>query len=318
MSKLDEKALGRRLQAARLDAGLTQQGLCQKADLSYSTLTKIERGAIKSPSIFTVQSIAEALGVTLDELIGHSNAPAGAKEHHRSESGVSFVYFDVNGCLVRFYQRAFARLAENSGRTADTVETIFWHYNDQVCRGDMSLAEFNVTLAQKLGLNTLDWVAYYLEAIEPMPEMSELVIWASQHYGVGLLTNIMPGIIDTLRSRGIIPDVKYDSIIDSSVAHAIKPEAKIYELATERAGCPPDEILLADDSRTNLMAADKLGWHVLWFDDYRAEESAARIRSALEPAKQTPLSGPEPVAATSLSPAVNPVGFNAQSVHNLR
>jgi transcriptional regulator with XRE-family HTH domain len=42
-----EQALGKRLQDARRAAGLTQQELCQKADLSYSTLAKIERGAIR-------------------------------------------------------------------------------------------------------------------------------------------------------------------------------------------------------------------------------------------------------------------------------
>ena len=45
---MNEKGLGHRLQQARQAAGLTQQALCQKAGLSYSTLTKIERGAIKS------------------------------------------------------------------------------------------------------------------------------------------------------------------------------------------------------------------------------------------------------------------------------
>jgi transcriptional regulator with XRE-family HTH domain len=50
-----EKALGKRLQEARQKAGLTQQQMCHKAGLSYSTLAKIERGAIKAPSIFTVR-----------------------------------------------------------------------------------------------------------------------------------------------------------------------------------------------------------------------------------------------------------------------
>jgi transcriptional regulator with XRE-family HTH domain len=69
---MDEKGLGHRLQLARKSAGLTQQSLCQIANLSYSTLAKIERGAIKAPSIFTIQSIADALHIRLDELIGRS------------------------------------------------------------------------------------------------------------------------------------------------------------------------------------------------------------------------------------------------------
>jgi hypothetical protein len=32
------------------------------------------------------------------------------------------------------------------------------------------------------------------------------------------------------------------------------------------------------------MAAEHVGWHVLWFDDSHPEESIARIRETLEPA----------------------------------
>jgi len=280
---MDEKGLGHRLQAARQAAGLTQQGLCQKAGLSYSTLAKIERGAIKSPSIFTIQSIATALGIGLDELIGQSGSDLPAKQRRRSKSGISFVYFDINGCLVRFFHQAFTKLAVVSNQSADVVETAFWHYNDQVNRGEMTLADFNTALAERLHMPSLDWQAYYLDAVEPIVEMHELVQWSSEHYGIGLLTNTMPGFVQAMIERGLLPNIKYDAIIDSSVVHTIKPEAKIYELAVEQAHCAPEELLLVDDSRANLMAAEKLGWHVLWFDDYRPEESAASIRDTLEP-----------------------------------
>lgn len=277
---MDEKFLGQRLQAMRVKAGLTQQALCQQAGLSYSTLTKIERGAIKAPSIFTIQSIASVLGVTLDELMGSA---AVSTKKHRSKSGVSFVYFDINGCLVRFYHRAFTRLAELSGAPADVIETTFWHYNDEVCRGDMTLDAFNQAFAKALDIEKVDWRQYYLEAIEPIEDMHEVVRWASQQYRIGLLTNIMPGFIDDMLAAGLLPNVQYDAIIDSSKVGAIKPEVAIYKAATKAAACPASEILLIDDARTNLMAAEKQGWHVLWFDDYRPTESVERIRDALEP-----------------------------------
>jgi len=281
---MDEKGLGKRLQAARLHAGMTQQILCQKAHLSYSTLTKIERGAIKSPSIFTIQSIAEALDLGLDQLMG-APAPAPLPAKIRSKSGVSFVYFDINGCLVRFFHRAFTQLSAVTGASADVVETTFWHYNDLVCRGEMGMDDFNRKLAQELSTTEpIDWQQYYLESIEPIPAMHELVQWASQRYRIGLLTNIMPGLVDMLMQDGLIPKLPYDAIVDSSVVKAIKPESKIYTIATEKAGCPASEILLVDDSRVNLMAAEKHGWHVLWFDDYRPDESVVRVKSALEPA----------------------------------
>lgn len=279
---MDERDLGKRLQAARQAAGLTQQKLCQQANLSFSTLTKIERGAIKSPSIFTIQAIAGALGVGLDELIGQ--AGSGQKRHLKTtKSGAKFIYFDVNGCLVRFYQGAFTKLSHDANVAPDVVETIFWHYNDDVCRGVMSMSDFNAELAKRLKLDRVNWQEYYLEAVEPISQMHEVLSWAAENYQIGLLTNIMPGLLGALRRADKIPALPYDAVVDSSEVAAIKPEAQMYEIAQVRAGCQPDEILFIDDSRVNLMAAERLGWHVLWFDDSRPEESADRVRNTLEP-----------------------------------
>lgn len=281
---MDEKSLGKRLQEARQRAGLTQQQLCSHANLSFSTLTKIERGAIKAPSIFTIQAIAGALGVGLDELVGQAGSGDGRKLL-KTRSGVSFVYFDLNGCLLHFYQRAFIELAEVTGVRSDIVESAFWHFNDDVCRGTLSLNDFNAKLAERLGVESVNWQDYYMNTIEPITPTQELLKWAAERYKVGLLTNTMPGFLSTLRRNGRLPDIKFDAVIDSSVVAAIKPEQKIYEIAREQAGCPPEEILLIDDSRTNLMAAERMGWHVIWFDDSHPEESAARAREALEPAE---------------------------------
>jgi FMN phosphatase YigB (HAD superfamily)/DNA-binding XRE family transcriptional regulator len=277
---MDEVSLGEALQAARKKAGLTQQELCDKAGLSYSTLAKIERGAIKAPSVFTIHKVAQILGVTLNDLLPALPAPAKAV----SKNGVRFIYFDVNGCLVRFYHRAFTKIAEDSGKQADVVETAFWHYNDAVCRGDIGMEEFNRDLGQQLGLPNFDWLRYYLEVTEPIQAMHELVTWAAGVYEVGLLTNIMPGQVDAMMDRGLIPKLDYAAVIDSSEVKAIKPEPHIYQVAAVMAGCQPSEILLVDDSRANIMAAERDGWNVMWFDDYRPEECAERVRAALEPA----------------------------------
>lgn len=277
---MDEKSLGKRLQAARQAAGFTQQQLCHAANLSFSTLTKIERGAIKSPSIFTVQAIASALHVSLDDLVGSAATPS--RNLKRLRSGVSFIYFDVNGCLVHYYQRAFAKIASETGIPSDTVETAFWHYNDAVCRGAISMEDFNREFADRLGVTEIDWTKEYLDTVESIQQMQQLLIEASQNYRVGLLTNIMPGLLNGMQQFGKLPKLPYDVIVDSSEVGMVKPEADIYQVAQDRAGCPAEEILLVDDTRANLVAAEKHGWHVLWFNDANAEESAAHVRQALE------------------------------------
>jgi FMN phosphatase YigB (HAD superfamily)/DNA-binding XRE family transcriptional regulator len=276
---MDEKGLGERLQKARKAAGLTQQELCQKSGLSYSTLAKIERGAIKSPSIFTIQQIAGVLNTTVDDLLSGESVQKAKK---KSKNGTSFVYFDINGCLVRFYHRAFAAIAHDTGISSDIVELTCWRYNDAVCRGDITLEEYNNILAQAFGVEKLDWSKYYLDAVDGISEAYDAVLWASEHFKVGLLSNIMPGLINGLTERGYIPDITYDAIIDSSQVKVIKPESKIFEIATQKAGVEASEILLIDDSRANLMAAERAGWRVLWFDDYVPTESVRRIRDTLE------------------------------------
>ena len=280
-----EVALGKHLQAARQRASMTQQQLCQKAGLSYSTLAKIERGAIKAPSIFTIEAIAEALGTSLDALLDRAKPVQQSTVQtpkKTAKNGVKFIYFDVNGCLVRFFNRAFARIAEDYNVSIDSVESTYWHYNDAVCRGEMSMDEFNKILAESIGVSHINWAEYYLTAVDPIEEMHELLAWASEHYHVGLITNIMPGLVDQMIQRGIIPKLPFSTIVDSSVVKAIKPEVEIFEIAAAKAQCQPQEILLVDDARSNVMAAEKLGWKVIWFDDFRPAESAERIKKALD------------------------------------
>ncbi len=279
---MDEKRLGAVVQQARRAAGFTQQTLCQKSGLSYSTLAKIERGAIKAPSVFTIQQVATTLGITLDQLLANVSTRQSAPAEKRvSQNGIRFVYFDMNGCLVRAASSAFTRLAEESGAAPDTVETVYWQYNDAVCRGDKTIDELNTALAERLGI-MVDWYQYYLDAQEAMPGMNELVSWVAENYRVGLLTNTMPGLVQTMQARGLLPAVNFEIIIDSSEVRAIKPEEKIYQIAAERTKLSPQEILLIDDDRPNLVAAGRLGWHTMKFQSHQPGEAIAAIYTALQ------------------------------------
>ena len=53
----------------RLKKGLSQEKLSRLANIALNTLTKIESGLSKEPTIKTIVKIADALGVSLDELI---------------------------------------------------------------------------------------------------------------------------------------------------------------------------------------------------------------------------------------------------------
>jgi transcriptional regulator with XRE-family HTH domain len=54
----------------RKKKGLTQEKLARMADIANNTLVKIEMGMAKEPTITTVIKIADALEVSVDELVG--------------------------------------------------------------------------------------------------------------------------------------------------------------------------------------------------------------------------------------------------------
>jgi transcriptional regulator with XRE-family HTH domain len=61
--------LGKKIKKLRNDLGLSQDELARQADVSYTTLTKIETGVIKKPSVYVVAKIAKALNISIEELI---------------------------------------------------------------------------------------------------------------------------------------------------------------------------------------------------------------------------------------------------------
>ena len=62
--------LGKNIKKYRVLKGLTQEKLAQRADVTYSSLSKIEAGYNDNPGIKTVQKIAVVLDVTIDDLVG--------------------------------------------------------------------------------------------------------------------------------------------------------------------------------------------------------------------------------------------------------
>lgn len=76
---MDLKAIGRRIKAARENAGLTQEDLAKIIDCTPQHISAMERG-LKSPRLDTFVTIANATHVSADYLLSdnleESTAPA--------------------------------------------------------------------------------------------------------------------------------------------------------------------------------------------------------------------------------------------------
>ena len=61
--------IGKNIRKIRQQKKLSQEKLARLTDISLNTLTKIESGFTKRPSIQTIHKIAKTLGISLDELV---------------------------------------------------------------------------------------------------------------------------------------------------------------------------------------------------------------------------------------------------------
>jgi len=69
MENNQDNKLGKKIKALRLKVELSQDEFARKADIPYTTLTKIETGVIKKPSVFVMAKLAKTLGVSIEDII---------------------------------------------------------------------------------------------------------------------------------------------------------------------------------------------------------------------------------------------------------
>jgi transcriptional regulator with XRE-family HTH domain len=68
MSKQESK-IGKNIKKYRKKIGISQDVLSKRANLAFHTIAKIETGSTPDPRIETVKKIADALDVTIDNLM---------------------------------------------------------------------------------------------------------------------------------------------------------------------------------------------------------------------------------------------------------
>ena len=94
---------------------------------------------------------------------------------------------------------------------------------------------------------------------------------------IGLLTNMYPHMLETIKNKGLLPEVKWDVIIDLSVEGVIKPDPEIFKLAEDRSGFKGNDILFVENSQKRIEAARVYGWRVFLYDSAHPEEASKRL-----------------------------------------
>lgn len=280
---MSTSGIGGKLKQLREAAGLSQEALAARAGVSYSTISKLEQGSVTRPSASTLQKVVSALQFDLDLLLSDKPLPTThASSASKATSPVKFVYFDIGGVLAHTESMLLQYLSASFDRPLSKVKTLYHQYSPLAMRGKLQMQDIQLLFLFKLNL---DWRRYrqymftdWVEHMKPNPAAQEFARQVAANYPVGLLTNIVDGMLPRMQKRGLVPDLPYKVVVESCKVGLAKPEPAIYELAAKLAGYHGKQILFIDDQKVNVKAARAAGWQAEWFNETKTEASIERIR----------------------------------------
>jgi 2-haloacid dehalogenase/putative hydrolase of the HAD superfamily len=199
---------------------------------------------------------------------------------------VRAVVFDVGNVIVRWdprtlYSKIFPDPATRDWFLAN-VCTMAWHMRHDA---GVPFAQNRAPLVARYPEHTeaiVAWEERWWEMFSgPIPETAD-AIEALHARGVPMLglTNMPPS---TAAGTFAMSPVfgRLGHIVVSGEVGLCKPDPRIFALTAERAGAAPCELLLVDDSPTNIAAAAACGYDVHHFDDPAALKPALEARGLL-------------------------------------
>jgi len=122
----------------------------------------------------------------------------------------------------------------------------------------------------------------FVDRFEPNPSIVPVLDQLQDRVKLGLLTNMYPRMLQAIKAKqGLMPMVLWDVVIDSSEVKMQKPEASIFDHATELAGKPKEQILFIDNTHEHIAAASVYGWQTHYYDSSHYEQSSEALGNYL-------------------------------------
>lgn len=90
-----------------------------------------------------------------------------------------------------------------------------------------------------------------------------------------------PNMLDAIYKVGLMPNVAWNVVIDSSIEKVRKPQTEIFQLAQDKSGFKGKEILFIDNGAKHVDAAKKFGWQGFVYDSSNTEKSNRELEDLL-------------------------------------
>ena len=199
-----------------------------------------------------------------------------------NKSGIGMVYFDIGDVLARhrgglnalsaMFRVSLPEITKKMqvlsvpGNTGKIATQTIW---------DNLKSTFNYRGPD------VDFIKFWTDFLEPIPETHKLLADVSKLVPIGLLTNLFPGMVKVILKRGDIPDAPYRTSVVSCQVKVAKPDLGIFIIAEDRIAISPDRILFVDDNAENIAVAKKRHWRTVHFNPDAPADSVNEARKIL-------------------------------------
>jgi len=184
---------------------------------------------------------------------------------------IKAIFFDLGGVIVRTeFQAPRQRLAERLGMEYDDLNRIIFESasSNRASIGEISSEEHWAAVIQRLKRPNSEIAAIRAEFFAGDIVDRTLVEYIRSlrgKYKTGLISNAWGDLRDFIVREKF--DDAFDRMIISAEVGAMKPEAKIYQIALEQFEVSPNEAVFLDDFYVNIAGCEKVGLKGIHFKD---------------------------------------------------
>jgi HAD superfamily hydrolase (TIGR01509 family) len=181
--------------------------------------------------------------------------------------------FDFGGVLVRMIDdRPRLALAKKIGVPLSRLDDLVFFSESaaQASRGEISVAIHWEAVRKALDLQSDDMPGFlqqYWSADDVNWRLLDYIRSLRPRYKVGLLSNAWDDLRKTLHDRWNI-DGLFDEMIISAEVKLVKPDPRIFHLATDRLKVQPAETIFVDDIAENIESARQIGLKGILYQNY--------------------------------------------------
>lgn len=195
-------------------------------------------------------------------------------------SEIKFIYFDVGGVVIRDFSgtNKWQEMLDDlkiSEENRERFGGLYSEFEIKICNG-LPIEEFLLTATEEFGQIFPEGYSIlddFVNRFERNEGIWKIILQLESRYPLGLLTNMYPGMLDLIKEKELMPSVKWEVVVDSSLEGVSKPDDRIFKIAADRAGFSGKEILFIENTQKHVDAAKNQGWQTVLYDPKHIEES---------------------------------------------